>query len=145
LRLGLTLFVFTLGLNILALYDRAQIPRAIRMTEPPPPAARCTTPRPHPPPQRRRKALPRLWAFPPSRLAILALAMLLVSILGNGLGAFRQTFDDHPVTLDAAVLDKAGNRNPDEMKKVTTVGYGKIICARRWSTPSPPPACRWAT
>jgi phosphate transport system permease protein len=53
--------------------------------------------------------------------------MLLVSILGSGLGAFRQTFVTIPVTLDAAVLDKAGNRNPDEMKKVTTVGYEKLL------------------
>jgi phosphate transport system permease protein len=60
-------------------------------------------------------------------VSILALAMLLVSVLGSGLGAFRQTFVTIPVTLDAAVLDKAGNRNPDEMKKVTTVGYEKVL------------------
>jgi phosphate transport system permease protein len=60
-------------------------------------------------------------------VSMLALAMLLVSVLGSGLGAFRQTFVTIPVTLDAAVLDKAGNRNPDEMKKVTTVGYEKVL------------------
>ncbi|MEZ5798884.1 MAG: phosphate ABC transporter permease PstA [Paracoccaceae bacterium] len=60
-------------------------------------------------------------------VSVLALFVLLASILANGTGAFRQTFLHLPVTLDAAVLDKAGNRNPDEMKKVTTVGYAKLI------------------
>jgi phosphate transport system permease protein len=60
-------------------------------------------------------------------LALLALVWLLISIFGNGLPAFRQTFLTFPVTLDAATLDKAGNRNPAEMAKVTTVGYGKLL------------------
>jgi phosphate transport system permease protein len=60
-------------------------------------------------------------------LALLALVWLLISIFGNGLPAFRQTFLTFPVTLDAATLDKAGNRDPAEMGKVTTVGYGKLL------------------
>lgn len=60
-------------------------------------------------------------------LALLALVWLLTSIVGNGLPAFRQTFLTFPVTLDSAVLDKAGNRNPAEMAKVTTIGYGKLL------------------
>ncbi len=60
-------------------------------------------------------------------LALLALVWLLISIFGNGLPAFRQTFLTFPVTLDAATLDKAGNRNPAELAKVTTVGYGKLL------------------
>lgn len=60
-------------------------------------------------------------------LALLALVWLLTSIIGNGLPAFRQTFLTFPVTLDAATLDKAGNRNPAEMAKVTTIGYGKLL------------------
>ena len=62
-------------------------------------------------------------------LALLALVWLLISIFGNGLPAFRQTFLTFPVTLDAATLDKAGNRNPAEMAKVTTVGYGKVLAS----------------
>ena len=54
-------------------------------------------------------------------LGLVALLVLLASVLGNGLSAFRQTYVILPITLDAAVLDKSGNRNPDEMKKVTTV------------------------
>jgi phosphate transport system permease protein len=60
-------------------------------------------------------------------LALAALVWLLISILSNGLPAFRQTFISVPVTLDAAVVDKAGNRRPAEMSKVSTIGYGKLL------------------
>ncbi len=62
-------------------------------------------------------------------LGMLALIVLLSSVLGNGLGAFRQTFVHLDVVLDPAKLDKAGHRNPEEMKKVTTIGYAKLIAA----------------
>ena len=55
-------------------------------------------------------------------LALLALVWLLVSIFAQGLPAFRQTYLTFPVTLDAAVLDKAGHALPAEMAKVTTIG-----------------------
>ncbi len=60
-------------------------------------------------------------------IGIFALIALLTSVLVNGLGAFRQTFIYVPVQLDAAVLDKTGARDPEAMKKVTTIGYGKLI------------------
>ncbi|HBD92444.1 MAG: phosphate ABC transporter, permease protein PstA [Rhodobacteraceae bacterium GWE1_64_9] len=60
-------------------------------------------------------------------LGLVALVFLMVSILGNGVGAFRQTFVEIPVMLDPAALDKSGNRDVEQMKKVTTVGYGKLI------------------
>ena len=60
-------------------------------------------------------------------LGLVALVVLLASVLGNGVSAFRQTYVILPVTLEASVLDKAGNRNPEEMKKVTTLGYGKLM------------------
>jgi phosphate transport system permease protein len=60
-------------------------------------------------------------------VALLALVWLLISIFGNGLPAFRQTFISFPVTLDAAVLDKAGNRDVAEMAKTTTIGYAKLL------------------
>ncbi len=59
--------------------------------------------------------------------ALLALVWLLISIFGNGLPAFKQTFITFPVTLEESVLDKAGNRNIAEMSKTTTVGYGKLL------------------
>ena len=60
-------------------------------------------------------------------LALLALVWLLISIFSAGLPAFRQTFIDIPVTLDAGVLDKAGHGDPVEMASVSTIGYGKVI------------------
>ena len=60
-------------------------------------------------------------------LALLALVWLLVSIFAQGLPAFRQTTLTFPVTLDAALLDKAGHALPAEMAKVTTIGYGKVL------------------
>ncbi|WP_238366600.1 phosphate ABC transporter permease PstA [Mesobacterium pallidum] len=55
------------------------------------------------------------------------LLVLLVSILSSGLGAFQQTFIEVPVYLDPAKLDKNGNRDPAEMAKVSTFGYGPLI------------------
>lgn len=60
-------------------------------------------------------------------IALLALVWLLFSIFSAGLPAFRQTFVEIPVMLDAKVLDKEGNANPAEMASVTTIGYGKLI------------------
>ena len=69
----------------------------------------------------------RLYGLVAITLALLALLWLLISIFSAGLPAFRQTFIDMPVKLDAAVLDKLGNRNPEEMAKVSTIGYGKVL------------------
>lgn len=60
-------------------------------------------------------------------LALAALVWLLVSIFSAGLPAFKQTFIAFPVTLDEATLDKSGTRDLEVMKKVTTIGYGKLI------------------
>ena len=59
--------------------------------------------------------------------AALALAILLVTIVGNGVGAFRQTFVAIPVTLDAQQLDPAGNRDRGEMSAVLTLAYGGLL------------------
>ena len=69
----------------------------------------------------------RAYGLSASVVALLALVWLLISIFGNGLPAFRQTFLTFPVTLDAAILDKAGSRDPAELAKVTTVGYAKVL------------------
>lgn len=60
-------------------------------------------------------------------LGILALVTLLVSIVGNGAGAFSQTYVTLEVALPAGKLDKAGNRDPEEMKSVSTFGYAPLI------------------
>ncbi|MHC0052895.1 phosphate ABC transporter permease PstA [Actibacterium sp. D379-3] len=60
-------------------------------------------------------------------LGILALIMLLVSIMGNGLSAFRQTYMTLNVELVESKLDKTGNRNLDDLKKVSTFGYAPLI------------------
>ncbi len=60
-------------------------------------------------------------------IGIAALILLLTSVLSNGLSSFRQTFLFLEVTLDEKTLDKSGVRDVEVMKKVTTIGYGKLI------------------
>lgn len=60
---------------------------------------------------------------------VVALILLLISILGAGLPSFTQTFIQAEVYLDPAKLDKNGNRNIDDIKKVTTFGYSPLIKA----------------
>ncbi len=55
------------------------------------------------------------------------LIVLLVSIVGSGVGAFQQTFITVPVYLDEAKLDKNGNRDVEDIKKVSTFGYNPLI------------------
>lgn len=81
--------------------------------------------------RRRRAAEARFRAFGIVAIvtALLALVWLLAAILSAGLPAFRQTFVTLPVTLDAATLDRNGNRDPADLARVTTVGYGKLLGA----------------
>ncbi|WP_372604287.1 phosphate ABC transporter permease PstA [Actibacterium sp.] len=60
---------------------------------------------------------------------LLALALLLTSILGNGLSAFQQTFITLDVELVEAKLDKTGNRDLEDLKKVSTFGYAPLLKA----------------
>ncbi|QXT38363.1 phosphate ABC transporter permease PstA [Gymnodinialimonas ceratoperidinii] len=60
-------------------------------------------------------------------VGILALVVLLTSILGNGLGAFRQSYVTYPLELSAERLDPDGNRDPAEMARVTTFGYLPVL------------------
>jgi phosphate transport system permease protein len=60
-------------------------------------------------------------------IGILALIMLLISILSNGLSSFRQTYVTFPVELAEQRLDPQGNRNPEEMAAVTTFGYLPVM------------------
>ncbi|MCV2446251.1 phosphate ABC transporter permease PstA [Paracoccus sp. DMF] len=60
-------------------------------------------------------------------VSMVMLVVLLFTILTGGIGAFRQTYLEIPVTLDAAQLDKSGTRDPEAIKKVLTLTYGKIL------------------
>jgi len=60
-------------------------------------------------------------------IAIAVLAMLLVSIVSSGAGAFRQTYITLDVDLPEAKLDKSGTRDIAVMKKVSTFGYAPLI------------------
>ena len=60
-------------------------------------------------------------------VGIFFLVILLVSIVRSGIPAFTQTFIEVPVYLDAAKLDKNGNRDPDDLRKVSTFGYAPLI------------------
>lgn len=59
--------------------------------------------------------------------AILALAVLLTSVIGTGASSFKQTYATITVPLPAEKLDKSGVRDPDVMKKVTTIGYSSLL------------------
>ncbi|MEM8979734.1 MAG: phosphate ABC transporter permease PstA [Pseudomonadota bacterium] len=55
------------------------------------------------------------------------LIALLVTIIGNGIPAFTQTFITLEVELQEKRLDKSGERDLEKIKKVTTFGYNPII------------------
>jgi phosphate transport system permease protein len=55
------------------------------------------------------------------------LALMLWTIFADGVSAFRQTSLTMSVTLDAERLDPEGNRNRDEMARVTTIGYTNVL------------------
>lgn len=62
-------------------------------------------------------------------IGIVALAVLLGSVLSSGVGAFRQAHIHIPIHLSEAALDKSGQRDASALRKVTTLGYGKLIGA----------------
>ncbi len=79
---------------------------------------------------RKRKAAEarfRMYGIAGIATGIFFLIVLLVSIVSSGAGAFQQTFINVPVYLDPAKLDKNGNRDPEEMSKVSTFGYAPLV------------------
>ncbi len=60
-------------------------------------------------------------------IGVLALVGLLTSILTNGLSSFRQTYISLDIHLDEKKLDKAGDRDPAKIAKVTTFGYAPLL------------------
>jgi phosphate transport system permease protein len=60
-------------------------------------------------------------------IGLLMLMFLLFTIVSRGAGAFQQSFMTLQVELLEDKLDKNGNRDLDEIKKVSTFGYAPLI------------------
>ncbi len=79
--------------------------------------------------QKRKTAEKRFQAYGLAGIfaGIFFLIVLLIAILSSGTGAFTQTFINVPVYLDPAKLDKKGNRDINDLKKVSTFGYNPLV------------------
>ncbi|MGC3937249.1 phosphate ABC transporter permease PstA [Roseobacter sp. EG26] len=60
-------------------------------------------------------------------IGMLMLLILVFNILTRGVGAFQQTFVTLEVQLLEEKLDKKGNRNIEDLKKVSTFGYAPLL------------------
>ncbi|MCG7518291.1 phosphate ABC transporter permease PstA [Ruegeria sp. Ofav3-42] len=62
-------------------------------------------------------------------IGLLMLVVLVTNIVTAGTGAFQQTYLELDVDLKADKLDKKGNRNIEDIKKVSTFGYAPLIAS----------------
>ncbi len=62
-------------------------------------------------------------------LGLIMLVVLVTTIVSKGTGAFQQSFITLEVELLENKLDKKGNRDLDDIKKVTTFGYAPLLKA----------------
>lgn len=62
-------------------------------------------------------------------ISLIMLGIMLFTILRDGVSSFHQAKLSFPMDLSADVLDPQGNRSRDEMTKVTTIGYQKVLTA----------------
>ncbi len=79
---------------------------------------------------KRRKAAEtrfRLYGLSAIAVSLATLAIMLWTIFSDGVSAFYQAKLTFPVTLSSDLLDPKGNGSRDEMVKVTTVGYNKLL------------------
>lgn len=60
-------------------------------------------------------------------IALITLAVMLFTILRDGVSSFHQATLSFPMELAAETLDPKGNRDAAEMAKVTTVGYQNVL------------------
>jgi phosphate transport system permease protein len=81
--------------------------------------------------QKRNRAEARFKMYGLAAIAVglLMLVILLTTIISRGTGAFQQTYVKLEVPLLEAKLDKKGNRNIDDIKKVSTFGYAPLMKA----------------
>lgn len=79
--------------------------------------------------RRRADARFRLYGLAAVLTGLVLLAVLLGTVISNGLGAFQQSYLTLEVELLEAKLDKSGTRDIEEIKKVTTFGYDPLLTA----------------
>ncbi|RYI28218.1 MAG: phosphate ABC transporter permease PstA, partial [Acetobacteraceae bacterium] len=71
----------------------------------------------------------RIYGLIAIAISLATLAIMLFTIFRDGTSAFHQATLTLPIELSAETLDPKGNRNRDEMSKVTTVGYQKVLAS----------------
>ena len=71
----------------------------------------------------------RLYGVVAISIGLLFLAALLFAIVRNGIPAFTQTYMALEIELPEASLDKVGDRNLEDIRKVSTFGYNPLIDA----------------
>jgi phosphate transport system permease protein len=69
----------------------------------------------------------RIYGLVAIAIALTTLAIMLFTILRDGTSAFHQATLTFPIELSEETLDPKGNRIRDELAKVTTVGYQKVL------------------
>jgi len=69
----------------------------------------------------------RLYGIIAIAIGLLMLLVLVTTIIYRGTSAFQQTFITLEVELLEKKLDKKGNRNIDDIKKVSTFGYTPLL------------------
>lgn len=69
----------------------------------------------------------RMYGILAISIGLLMLLVLASTIILRGTSAFQQTFITLEVDLLESKLDKKGNRNVDDIKKVSTFGYSPIL------------------
>ena len=69
----------------------------------------------------------RIYGIAAVSVGLIFLVFLLIAIFRNGIPAFTQTFISVPVELVEEKLDKTGNRDIEEIKKVSTFGYKPLL------------------
>jgi phosphate transport system permease protein len=69
----------------------------------------------------------RFYGLAAISVAMATLAVMLFTIFSGGYNAFRQTTMTTSVFLDPAILDPQGNRQRDDMARVTTIGYTTML------------------
>ena len=69
----------------------------------------------------------RIYGILAISIGLLMLLVLATTIILRGTSAFQQTFITLDVDLLESKLDKKGNRNVDDIKKVSTFGYSPIL------------------
>ena len=81
---------------------------------------------------RTRARRAREWRMKAYGIAAIAISLatlffMLATIVIDGAPSFRQATISFPVTVEEAIVDKAGTRDPAAMAKVTTIGYKRLL------------------